>query len=83
MYAVNVSTLVNGFRVSLGVAPAAMVTTMVSPTARLRARMNEATTPGSAAGSTILVNVDPEDPESLSFEAVETPDQPPVELAEN
>ena len=36
-----------------------------------------------SAGSTILVNVDPEDPESLSFEAVETPDQPPVELAEN
>jgi ATP-dependent Clp protease ATP-binding subunit ClpC len=36
-----------------------------------------------SAGSTILVNVDPDDPESLSFEAVETPDQPPVELAEN
>lgn len=35
------------------------------------------------AGSTILVTVDTEDPDSLAFEAVETPDQPPVELAEN
>lgn len=35
------------------------------------------------AGSTILVTVDSEDPEQLAFEAVETPDQPPVELAEN
>ena len=35
------------------------------------------------AGSTILVTVDTENPESLAFEAVETPDQPPVELAEN
>ena len=35
------------------------------------------------AGSTILVTVDADDPEALAFEAVETPDQPPVELAEN
>jgi ATP-dependent Clp protease ATP-binding subunit ClpC len=35
------------------------------------------------AGSTILVAVDSEDPENLTFETVETPDKPPVELAEN
>ena len=35
------------------------------------------------AGSTILVDVDAEDPESLAFEAVDTPDSPPVELADS
>jgi len=34
------------------------------------------------AGSTILVDVDPEDPGRLAFGAVETPAQPPVELAD-
>ncbi|HHC07488.1 MAG TPA: ATP-dependent Clp protease ATP-binding subunit [Actinobacteria bacterium] len=34
------------------------------------------------AGSTILVDVDPEDPERVTFSAVETPNQPPVELAD-
>ena len=35
------------------------------------------------AGSTILVDIDEDDPERLSFESIETPDQPPVELADN
>jgi ATP-dependent Clp protease ATP-binding subunit ClpC len=35
------------------------------------------------AGSTILVTVDEEDGTKLSFEAIETPAEPPVELAEN
>ena len=35
------------------------------------------------AGSTILVDIDEEDDESLSFVSIETPDQPPVELADN
>jgi ATP-dependent Clp protease ATP-binding subunit ClpC len=35
-----------------------------------------------AAGSTVLVDVDGEDEARLSFVAVETPDQPPVELAD-
>ncbi len=35
-----------------------------------------------AAGSTVLVDVDEEDEARLSFVAVETPDQPPVELAD-
>ena len=35
------------------------------------------------AGSTILVTVAEDDPDTLAFEAVETPDKPPVELAEN
>jgi ATP-dependent Clp protease ATP-binding subunit ClpC len=35
------------------------------------------------AGSTILVTIDEDDPERLAFESVETPDKPPVELAEN
>ncbi len=35
------------------------------------------------AGSTVLVDVDPDDPDRLTFDAVETPDQPPVELAES
>jgi ATPases with chaperone activity, ATP-binding subunit len=34
------------------------------------------------AGSTILVDVDEEDAERLSFAAVETPDQPAFELAD-
>ena len=36
-----------------------------------------------SAGSTIVVDVDPDDETSLTFAAVETPDQPPVELAES
>ncbi len=35
------------------------------------------------AGATILVDVDEEDEDSLSFVSVETPTQPPVELAES
>ena len=35
------------------------------------------------AGSTILVDIDEDDDERLSFESIETPDQPPVELADN
>ena len=35
------------------------------------------------AGSTILVTVDEEDGKKLAFEAIETPAEPPVELAEN
>ena len=35
------------------------------------------------AGSTILVAVDEDDSESLAFEAIETPNKPPVELAES
>jgi ATP-dependent Clp protease ATP-binding subunit ClpC len=35
------------------------------------------------AGSTILVDIDEEDDERLSFVSIETPDQPPVELADN
>ncbi len=34
------------------------------------------------AGSTILVDVDPGDGDALTFSAVETPDTPPVELAD-
>ncbi len=34
------------------------------------------------AGATILVDVDPSDPDNLNFVSVETPDQPPVELAD-
>ena len=36
-----------------------------------------------AANSTILVDLDRDDSEQLSFTAIETPDQPPVELAES
>ncbi|MDX1689594.1 MAG: ATP-dependent Clp protease ATP-binding subunit [Acidimicrobiia bacterium] len=36
-----------------------------------------------SAGSTILVDVDEEDENGLAFDAVETPDQPPVEMAES
>ena len=35
------------------------------------------------AGSTVLVTVDEEDGSKLAFEAIETPAEPPVELAEN
>ncbi|MEA3510171.1 MAG: ATP-dependent Clp protease ATP-binding subunit [Actinomycetota bacterium] len=35
------------------------------------------------AGSTILVDIDDEDDDRLSFVSIETPDQPPVELADN
>jgi len=35
------------------------------------------------AGTTVVVDLDPDDPEELAFESVETPDQPPVELAES
>ncbi|MGI9585031.1 MAG: ATP-dependent Clp protease ATP-binding subunit, partial [Acidimicrobiia bacterium] len=35
------------------------------------------------AGSTVLVSVGTDDPDVLAFEAIETPDKPPVELAEN
>ncbi len=34
------------------------------------------------AGSTVLVDIDPDDPDRLSFVSVETPEQPPVELAD-
>jgi ATP-dependent Clp protease ATP-binding subunit ClpC len=34
------------------------------------------------AGATVLVDVDQDDPERLSFSAVETPAEPPVELAD-
>jgi ATP-dependent Clp protease ATP-binding subunit ClpC len=36
-----------------------------------------------SAGSTVFVDLDEESPEQLSFTAIETPDQPPVELAES
>ena len=35
------------------------------------------------AGATVLIDVDAEDPERLSFTAIETPDQPPVEMADD
>jgi len=35
------------------------------------------------AGSTVLVDIDEDDPDRLSFVSIETPDQPPVELADN
>jgi ATP-dependent Clp protease ATP-binding subunit ClpC len=35
------------------------------------------------AGSTVLVDVDPDDSERLSFASVDTPDQSPVEMAES
>ncbi len=35
-----------------------------------------------SAGSTIFVDIDPEDGERLSFAAIEAPDKPPVELAD-
>ncbi len=34
------------------------------------------------AGATVLVDVDPEDEDRLSFTSVETPDQPPLEMAD-
>jgi len=36
-----------------------------------------------SAGSTILVTVDPDDPEGLAFDPIETPDKPLVDFAEN
>jgi len=36
-----------------------------------------------SANTTVLVDVDKEDEEALSFSAIEAPDQPPVELAES
>ena len=36
-----------------------------------------------AANTTVVVDVDPDDPEQVAFQSVETPDQPPVELAES
>jgi ATP-dependent Clp protease ATP-binding subunit ClpC len=36
-----------------------------------------------SAGATVFVDLDEESPEQLSFTAIETPDQPPVELAES
>ena len=35
------------------------------------------------AGSTVLVDIDDEDDDRLSFVSIETPDQPPIELADN
>src|SRR4051794_14077556 len=55
MYVVMVSIEVSGFRVICGRIPAASTTAIVSPIARLTARMNEATTPESPAGSTTRV----------------------------
>jgi ATP-dependent Clp protease ATP-binding subunit ClpC len=34
------------------------------------------------AGATVLVDIDEEDPDRLSFTSVETPDQPPLEMAD-
>ncbi|MCP3999042.1 MAG: ATP-dependent Clp protease ATP-binding subunit [bacterium] len=34
------------------------------------------------AGATVLVDIDEDDPERLSFTSVETPDQPPLEMAD-
>ena len=36
-----------------------------------------------SAGSTILVDIDEDDPEALAFGGVDTPDTPPVELADS
>ena len=35
------------------------------------------------ANSTILVDVDPDDPEQITFARIEAPDQPPVEMADS
>ena len=53
---VIVSIEVSGLSVICGRMPAASTTAIVSPTARLIARMNEANTPESAAGRTIRVD---------------------------
>ena len=55
MYAVIVWMLSKGFRVILGVAPAAMVTSIVSPIALEKDKRHEATIPEVAAGTTTLV----------------------------
>src|SRR5687767_12709580 len=52
MYAVMVCTLEHGLSAICGVAPAAMVTAMVSPTARETPRIKAATIPDRAAGNT-------------------------------
>ena len=57
MYAVIVSIPLVGLKVRIGLEPAARVTAMVSPRARERARMKEATMPESAAGTTIFIVV--------------------------
>ena len=54
MKAVIVCTLSNGFKVILGVAPAAIVTSIVSPIALDNAMMKEAIIPDRAAGTTTL-----------------------------
>ena len=36
-----------------------------------------------SANSTILVDVDPDDPEQITFARIEAPDQPPVEMADS
>jgi len=36
-----------------------------------------------SANTTILVDVDPEDPEQITFSRIEAPDQPPVEMADS
>ena len=55
MYVVIVSIEVSGFKVICGRIPAASTTAIVSPIARLTARMNDATTPDSPAGKTTRV----------------------------
>src|SRR3972149_12259129 len=56
IYAVMVWMLSKKFKVIFGVAPAARVTAIVSPTALDMARMKEARMPESAAGTTIFVD---------------------------
>ena len=53
MNAVSVSTAMRGSSVSVGCRPAAIVTIIVSPTAREIASTNDATMPESAAGTTM------------------------------
>jgi len=36
-----------------------------------------------SAGTTVLVDVDPDDPEQITFARIEAPDQPPVEMADS
>ncbi len=54
MWPVIVSAERKGLKVKLGPWPAAMATTIVSPTARDMARMNAAAMPDNAAGTTTL-----------------------------
>ena len=53
MNAVIACMLSIGLNVRRGVAPAASVTSIVSPMARENAKMNDATMPDSAAGTTM------------------------------